>query len=121
MRRWSMRPALLLALGCLAACGSGSHSTVDGPIDCSAEKRAETFVVGLEHKGDAGKIDFKLMSSDPSPPARGFNTWVVQVNTMTGGVVGSPITGAQLVTTCVMPDHGHGCTNQVLVTAGMSP
>jgi hypothetical protein len=46
--------------------------------------------------------------ADPAPPARYLNTWVIQVNAMSGGVVGSPATGASMTVTPFMPDHQHG-------------
>jgi len=118
-----MRTALLtLALGA-AACGSGGSG---GPADaevinCATETRDDTFVVGLEKAGDAGMLDFKLISADPAPPARNDNTWVIQVNAMSSGVVGAPVDGASLSITPFMPDHQHGAGKSVLVTPEASP
>src|SRR5574337_456380 len=88
----------LLVISLLAACGgSGSSSDADdGTYNCATETRADTFVVGLEKHGDAATLDFKLMSATPAPPARGDNTWILQINQMASGVVGSPVTGATM-------------------------
>ena len=107
MRRWTVRAFLISAM---AACGSG-QSTPDAPIDCSAVEAmggADVFTVGLEKKGAGGSIDFKLMSVNPAPPARGDNSWVLQINAMSGGTVGSPLTGASMMVTPFMPAHQHG-------------
>jgi hypothetical protein len=99
-----MRLVVLLALP-LAACGQSDPA--DGVVDCSTVTGVDTFVVGLEHQGVAGLVDFKLMSVDPAPPQRGDNTWVVQVNAMASGVVGNPISGAAIDVSSFMPAHKH--------------
>src|SRR5262249_3959976 len=109
-----MRPAFLIAL--LGAC-SGSSSTPDAADDCTNDPRAETFHVGLDHHGQNGNLDFVLESSDPAPPARGNNTWLLQVNAMPAGVVAQPLTGVTMAVTPFMPDHQHGTPIPVNVTA----
>jgi hypothetical protein len=106
--------AALLAVVALAACG-GDDGTSDDPVDCS-KVSADTFVVGLEKMGTSGAMDFKLMSATPSPPARGDNTWVVQINSMASGVVGAPVDGAMLQVTPFMPAHQHGTPIDVGIT-----
>jgi len=105
----------LLALTVLAACGGGAPAP-DASNPCLNETRADTFAVGLDKRGTSGTFDFTLMSGEPAPPARGDNTWVLQVNTMVSGVVGAPLTGASLTVTPFMPDHGHGTPIKVNVT-----
>ena len=100
-----MRPVLVLALG-LAAC-SGDDGE-DPEVDCATVTNVDTFVVGLEKPGKDGVYDFKLMSVSPAPPARGNNTWIVQVNAMNAGVVGAPVDGATIKVTPFMPAHQHG-------------
>ncbi len=106
-------PFLLLSL---AACGGSGGGSPDAADDCTGDPRAETFYVGLDHHGDAGNLDFVLESADPAPPARGDNTWIVQVSAMSAGVVGSPVTGVQMAVTPFMPDHQHGTPIPVVVT-----
>src|SRR5438445_9196586 len=105
----------------LAACGSPA-TTPDAPIDCSTVTSdvyvspVDTLVVGLEKMGNGGAIDFKLMSADPAPPARGDNTWILQINSMSAGVVGAPLTGAAMSVVPFMLAHGHGTPKTVAIT-----
>jgi hypothetical protein len=110
-----MRSILLGFCAVTAAC-SDSNPPDTGMVDCSKVTNVDTFVVGLEHMGNAGLLDFKLMSADPAPPARDDNTWVVQINSMASGVVGNPLSGATLVVTPYMPAHGHPAGKEVLIT-----
>jgi hypothetical protein len=108
------RIPLVALLGALvASCGAGhDHGgtdggvpTSDGAIGCQMDTRGETYVANLEHMGSGGKLRFILVSSDPAPPAKGNNTWMLKVlDTATG----SPMTGATLMIKPFMPDHGHG-------------
>jgi hypothetical protein len=108
-----MRACLLIAA--LAACGSPAPSP-DAADDCTNDPRADMFHVGLDKHGTAGNLDFVLMSATPAPPARGDNTWIVQVNAMSAGVVGNPEPGVQMAVTPFMPDHQHGTPIPVVVT-----
>jgi len=101
-----MRPGFLL-LALLAACGTSNTGDDGMTVDCSTVTGTDTFVVGLEHQGVGGMLDFKLMSIDPAPAQRGDNTWIVQVNAMASGVVGNPIDGATISVSPYMPAHMH--------------
>ncbi len=93
----------------VAGCGGGdAPPDADEALACITSGRGDIYAVGLEHPGVGGLLDFKLMSADPAPPARNLNTWVIQVNSMSGGVVGAPATGASMTVTPFMPDHQHG-------------
>jgi hypothetical protein len=83
-------------------------------VDCTMVTGADTFTVGLEKMGQGGTLDFKLMSATPSPPARGDNSWVVQVNQTASGA--APLEGAQLQVTPFMPAHQHGSPIMVQIT-----
>ena len=100
-----MRLGFLL-LAPLAACGSPMTDD-DTTVDCTTVTGTDTFVVGLEHQGVGGMLDFKLMSIDPAPSQRGDNTWIVQVNSMANSVVGAPIDGASISVSPYMPAHMH--------------
>jgi hypothetical protein len=115
MRSDAMRLGLILLP--LVACGSSSTPAPDASDDCSADPRAEQFMVNFDKHGTVGNLDFVLMTADPAPPARGDNTWLLQVNAMSAGVVGSPMTGVAMAVTPFMPDHGHGTPIPVNVTA----
>jgi len=96
----------------LAACGTDDGDDTVEHVDCSKVTGVDIFTAGLDHPGDKGVYDFKLMSADPTPPARSsegnFNTWVLQVNSMNAGVVGAPVDGATIKVTPFMPKHMHG-------------
>lgn len=116
MRHW-----MIVCLG-LAACGSSDGGPdASDMVDCSTIQGTDTFRVGLEHQGANGAVDFQMMSADPAPPARGDNTWEIQLNTMSSGVVGSPLDGATINVTPFMPAHQHGTPVQVQVTPAGDP
>ena len=70
-------------------------------------------MLGLAKGGESSRYEFKLMSSDPAPPARGDNTWVLQLSTMAAPA--TPVSGASLTVTPFMPDHSHGSGDPVIV------
>jgi hypothetical protein len=105
-----------VVLGLGACSGEGSHGE---SYNCAAETRDDEFVVGLSKPGDGSRLEFKLMSSDPAPPSRGDNTWVLQLNTMAAPV--TPVTGAAMTVTPFMPDHEHGSGKDVIVTPMTEP
>jgi len=116
----------LSILGSALAVGCGGGMAADDvagdayteSYNCATETRADTFSVGLEKAGLTGALDFKLMTADPAPPARGDNTWVIQVNAMANSVVGAPVTGLEtgMTITPYMPDHQHGTPIDVVIT-----
>ena len=110
------------AIGCvlLAACGSSQPSD-DMPVDCSTVTNVDTFVVPLEKMGTSGNYDFQLMSATPAPPASGDNTWILQLNAMSGGVVGAPVTGASMTVVPFMPAHQHDAGLAVQITPMSTP
>lgn len=112
MRRSILLTPVLLAIP-LAACGSGDDPPPgdDEHYDCTMETRADEFVVGLEHITPAG-VHYKLMSSVPTPPARGDNDFVIHIEDSTA----APMTGQALTIRPYMPDHGHGTAVPVIVT-----
>jgi YtkA-like len=110
-----MRTILVLALTSLAACSSDSHGMGDDEsYNCAAEDRDDEFVVGLSKSGQGGKLTFKLLEATPAPPARGDNTWILQ---LTSQGAAAPITGAAMIVTPFMPDHQHGTAITVGIEA----
>jgi hypothetical protein len=97
----TMRIALALTLF-TAACSSGHDD--DEPVNCAEEMRDEEFVAGMQKLGEDGKITFTLVQATPAPPARGDNTWTVQLTTAGAA---APVTGATMIVTPHMPDHTH--------------
>jgi len=114
-----LAPPFALAV---AACSGGmSPPDADEAMACVATGRGDTFTVGLEHRGVAGMLDFQLMSANPAPPGRNDNTWIIQVNSMTAGVVGSPLTNATVTVSPFMPDHQHGTPIRAQIEAMPTP
>ena len=115
-----MRRILLCVV--VTACTNDPPS--DPPVNCAmveANGGADVYTVGLEKLGQSASLDFKLMSVSPAPPQRGDNSWVVQINAMSGGSVGSPINGASITATPFMPAHQHGTPVEVQITAMPTP
>src|SRR5688572_2611158 len=115
-----MRTTMLLGLTLspLAACSAddGGHDAEE-PVNCALET-ADTFVVGLQKTGVNGMLDFRLMSATPNPPARGDNTWIVEIRSTNNGVVGAPISNATAYVTPFMPKHAHpAISGEVVPTA----
>ena len=116
-----MRTTILLglALSSLAACGAdeGGHDDAADPVNCALET-ADTYVSGLQKTGINGKLDFRLMQATPTPPARGDNTWIVEVRSSNNGVVGAPVSNATSYVTPFMPKHAHpAISGEVMPTA----
>lgn len=101
---------LLSTLGACADDGGGDNTS----FNCAAETNVDEFAVGLSKVGASNRLEFKLMSSDPAPPSRGDNIWVLQLNAMTAP--GTPVTGATMTVTPFMPAHEHGSGKTVTVT-----
>ena len=108
-----MRHVMLIL--CLAAGCSDGHD--DDVVDCTRETRDDDFVVGFEKMGEMTRVDFKIMATTPGIQVGGDNEWIVQLNTVTNGVVGAPLVGAQLTVTPFMPDHGHVAPKPVKIQA----
>ena len=113
-----MRAMFALALcPALAACSDDPGD--DTSYNCAAETRDEEFVMGLTKAGEQQRLEFKLLSSDPAPPARGDNIWILQLSTMAAPVM--PVTGAVMTVTPFMPDHEHGSGKTVTITPLAEP
>jgi hypothetical protein len=103
--------SLVLSLGfaVVAACkASDAPPDADEALACIASMRGDVYTTNLGHDGRDGLLHFTLISADPAPPARTLNAWVLQIDTMASGVVGTPADGATMTVTPFMPDHQHG-------------
>jgi hypothetical protein len=114
-----MRLSLILGVALsVGACADDPHD--DGTTyDCAKETRDDEFVIGLTKPGENSRLEFKLLSSDPAPPARGDNTMVLQLSTMAAPV--TPVSGASMSVTPFMPDHEHGAGKTVQITPLADP
>lgn len=86
-----------------------------GTSDCAAETRDDDFAIGLSKSGSSVRATF--MSSDPAPPFKGDNTWVLSFSDLEG----APLTDLDMVVIPTMPDHGHGTPINAVVTALEQP
>lgn len=115
VRKTFMRFAVLVCLA-LGACADDSHDPGDDePVNCAEVTDDDDFAVGLSKVGSAGALGFTLMTADPAPPIRGDNTWVIQINQMSGGVAGAPVDGADMTATPFMPQHQHPSGKTVVI------
>lgn len=119
MRSISLASCCLVSL---AGCGGGSDSgtpDADEALACVESGRGDIYAMGLEHMGSGGKLDFKLMSATPAPPARNLNAWQLQINQVNGGAA---VAGAALIVSPFMPDHQHGPgTKRVKIQESATP
>ena len=114
--RWTTLLALGLSGASFAACsGSDDGNPADSvgsseSAICANETRAERFMSGMAKETDGG-LKVALAESEPAPPARLDNAWVLSVHDANG----EPVLGADLVLDPRMPDHGHGAPRQPAV------
>ncbi|MCS6915948.1 MAG: FixH family protein [Myxococcales bacterium] len=108
MAQRSLLSAALVLL--LAGCQAGDDHHHDD--HCADDPRADAYAANLVKDGSRGVYRFKLLESDPAPPAKGDNTWRLQLLDRAGSLV----PGATLKLTPYMPDHGHGTPKSAVVT-----
>lgn len=114
------RSSVVLVLGIVACGGDDGHGHED-VVDCSTVTGVDTFVVGLEKAGGNGIFNFRMLSASPAPPARGDNTWIVQINALNAGVIGDPVENVELRVTPFMPAHQHGTAVPIEITPLADP
>jgi len=95
----SILPAAVLLVG-LVACGEEPMPVESG---CALESRADTYVQGLEKKGNVFTVS--LLEAKPGPPERGENEWTFELSKDELRVDTATISVKPW-----MPDHGHGTT-----------
>jgi hypothetical protein len=118
MRLTSLCTALasLAVMAPLAACGSSGDDGYEDHVDCSLPeyKNADEFVVGLNHQGDMGLLNFKILGTDPAPPSLLINSWQLELTSVASV---APMSNASLDVYPYMPKHGHGAGIDVEVSA----
>lgn len=89
------------------ACGGSDEdpSTADpgATVSCTADPRLDAYAGELDKAGELGVLSFRFFDLEPAPPARGLNTFHVEVTSAAGD-----LTPEQLEVDLRMPDHGHG-------------
>jgi hypothetical protein len=100
------------AAGCSDDGSSGGDGGAGGSGGAACSGQGDTFAAGMSKDGNAGKLEFSLMSADPAPPALSDNVWTVKITDMAGAAAeGATVTGEPW-----MPAHEHGSPRQVVVT-----
>ena len=74
----------------------------DGTVACGEDPRVDDYVA-LDKHGELGVLSFRLSAVEPAPPAKGNNTFQLEIN----DAAGAPVEG-DLHVDLKMPDHGHG-------------
>ena len=72
-----------------------------------------TYAPGLSVTSTSGNRKYVLLSSNPSPPARGTDTWTIRIT----DAAGTAQPGLSVSVLPFMPDHGHGTSVNASVTA----
>jgi hypothetical protein len=101
------RAAALVALGALACeddsvSPEGSGGTSSNVVSCTDDARLDVYTDNMQKAGELGLLDFRFSDFVPAPPAKGSNTFNVQLTGVSGPVPGG------LEVELFMPDHGHG-------------
>jgi YtkA-like len=119
-RRSAAAIASLAFMACSAGCGGSGEETpaadASGSVSCSADPRLDAYSGELDKAGELGVLSFRFFDLDPAPPAKGLNTFHVEV---TGA--GADVTPGQLRVDLRMPDHGHGTSVEPIVGADAAP
>lgn len=102
MRAWCMAVLAALLVGCGGGDAGGTPAEVS--VSCADEPRADAYVATMTKAGKNGELNITLVSSDPAPPAKGDNDWVLEILDADN----QPVPGATLTVTPSMPDEGHG-------------
>jgi hypothetical protein len=82
-----------------------------GEVSCVDDTRVDHYTANLKKAGQKGVYTFQLSQSDPAPPAKGSNAFVLKIT----GADEKPV-GGDLLVSLKMPDHGHGTSVVPIVT-----
>ncbi len=92
-----------------------SEMDMAGMVSCKDDPRTATYQNGMAGVSQAGAVEVRILTADPAPPAKGMNTWTVQVQDSAGVPLAGPI-----AVTLDMPDHGHASPTTPVISAGAS-
>jgi hypothetical protein len=117
MFRFLLRNGALLVF-IASAVGCGGSDGAQGPIDstptvsCAMDPRLDSYMDEVDKSGERGLISFRFFDLEPSPPAKGNNTFHVQMH----DAAGDPML-PDLRVDLRMPDHGHGTSVEPVISA----
>lgn len=111
--RWLLALAALVVGGAAACDGSGPGAD-DGAalFSCETETRAIPYAPNLTLPSKSGGWQGVLVESVPAPPAKGTNTWTVQLL----DAAGAPQDGIPITVKTFMPAHNHGSSIKATAT-----
>jgi hypothetical protein len=100
---------LAAGLFAVAACSSGSNGAAadagdEGLVTCDTDPLAMAYTSPMTVMGSQKVFQIVLVTSSPSPPATGNDTFTIRVLDSAGNAVQNPTLGVTLY----MPRHGHG-------------
>lgn len=116
------RAGALLAFMAYLATGCGSADEDDAPISptpsvsCVRDARLDSYSGELDKSGELGLLSFRFFDLEPSPPAKGNNTFHVHVSDAAGAAM-----QGDLRVDLRMPDHGHGTSIEPVITPDAAP
>jgi YtkA-like len=121
MFRLMPRAGALLAfiIGSAGCGGSGDDDASAAPapsVSCLADPRLDSYTGELDKAGELGLLSFRFFNLSPSPPAKGSNTFHVQIS----DAAGAPMQG-ELRVELFMPDHGHGTSVEPVISPDAAP
>ena len=112
-----------IALVALAGCGSGGDddggAAPEGSVSCTNDPRLDAYAGSLDKGGELGSLTFRFSDFSPAQPARGNNTFHVQLMDASGAALSGDAADPAHVDLGVelfMPDHGHGTSVEPAVT-----
>lgn len=107
--------ALLASLAGSPGCGGASEpAPAPAPgadVSCTDDPRLDTYAGELDKAGEQGLLSFRFFDLEPAPPAKGSNTFHVQVSDVAGDIM-----QGELRVDLRMPDHGHGTSVEPVVS-----
>jgi hypothetical protein len=107
--------ALLAFIASSAGCGGSDGGEAPPPstptVSCTTDPRLDSYMGELDKSGERGLLSFRFFDLQPSPPAKGMNTFHVQMH----DAAGTPML-ADLRVDLRMPDHGHGTSVEPVIS-----
>src|SRR4051794_2517011 len=101
----AVRAVVMAAAASAMACSGGTPapSIPAGPLySCATETRAVPYSPNLTRTSMSGAYTAVLLTAEPAPPAKGDNTWTIEIR----DAAQAPVDGLVITPSALMPDHG---------------